>query len=76
MSHNIQSIIAICFLFLTNILLPQESLFQSPTVVKSVLTSAGSRAVSHQYTDATGVERTTKIQQSIGQNGVVGLSFL
>ncbi|MDA9335144.1 hypothetical protein N9Q89_03190 [Flavobacteriaceae bacterium] len=48
MSHNIQSIIAICFLFLTNILLPQESLFQSPTVVKSVLTSAGSRAVSHQ----------------------------
>ncbi len=74
MVHNIHYIITICFLFLANILLSQELLFQSPVVVKSVLTSAGSRAVSHQYTDATGVERTTKIQQSIGQNGVVGLS--
>ena len=34
----------------------------------------GSRAVSYTHTDASGIVRTTKIQQSIGQNGVVGLS--
>ena len=72
--YRFQLIFAICFLFVANILLAQESLFQSPTVLKSVLTTAGSRAVSYEYTDTNGVVKTTKIQQSIGQNGVVGLS--
>jgi len=72
--YRFQLVLTICFLFVANILLAQESLFQPPTVLKSVLTQAGSRAVSYEYTDTNGVVKTTKIQQSIGQNGVVGLS--
>ena len=47
---------------------------QSPKLVKSVLTQAGSSNASYDYTDLTGTIKTTKIQQSIGQRGVVGLS--
>ena len=46
--YRFQLILTICFLFVANILLAQESLFQPPTVLKSVLTQAGSRAVSYE----------------------------
>lgn len=69
-----QLIFVICFLFSVTNGFTQEGINQSPTVIKSVLTQAGSRAVSYTHTDASGIVRTTKIQQSIGQNGVVGLS--
>ena len=70
-SHYIFFLIA---LFLATNLFSQEVINQSPQLIKSVLTQAGSRTVSYEYTDETGVIRTTKIQQSIGQNGIVGLS--
>ena len=47
---------------------------QAPLIVKSALTQSGSRAVSFEHTDANGVLKITKVQQSIGQNGMVGLS--
>lgn len=52
----------------------QEVLSQSPKLIKSVLTHAGSSTVSYEYSDNSGVLKTTKIQQSIGQQGVVGMS--
>jgi hypothetical protein len=51
-----------------------QNLTQSSRLVKSVLTSGGSRTVSLAYLDAQGTLRKTQIQQSIGQSGVVGLS--
>ena len=70
-SHYIFFLIA---LFLATNLFSQDVINQSPQLINSVLTQAGSRAVSYEYTDETSVIRTTKIQQSIGQNGIVGLS--
>ena len=52
----------------------QRLVSQSPKLIKSVLTQAGSSNVTYQYTDIAGTLKTTKIQQSIGQRGVVGLS--
>ena len=52
----------------------QELISQSPKLIKSVLTQAGSSTVSFEYSDASGVLRTTNVQQSIGQHGTVGLS--
>ena len=52
----------------------QRLVSQSPKLIKSVLTQAGSSNVTYQYTDVAGTIKTTKIQQSIGQRGVVGLS--
>jgi hypothetical protein len=51
-----------------------QNLTQSSRLVKSVLTSGGSSTVSMAYLDAQGVLKKTRIQQSIGQSGVVGLS--
>lgn len=52
----------------------QELISQSPNLIKSVLTQTGSSTVSYDYINAYGVLITTNIKQSIGQNGVVGLS--
>ena len=52
----------------------QELISQSPKLVKSVLTQAGSSTVSYEYSDASGVLKTTNVRQSIGQHGTVGLS--
>ena len=72
--YKLKLILTICFLFSVTNVFTQQEMNQHPTLVKSVLTTAGSRAVSYEYTDTNGVVKTTKIQQSIGQNGVVGLS--
>ena len=53
-------------------LFSQDVVNQSPSLVKSVLTQAGSSTISYEYTDETGVIKTTKVQQSIAQSGVVG----
>ena len=71
---NLTQVITFCLVFIITDLFSQESQNTSPTVIKSVLTTAGSRAVSYNYTASDGRVMTTKIQQSIGQNGVVGLS--
>ena len=47
---------------------------QAPLLGKSVLTQSGSRAVSFSHVDPDGIVIKTKIHQTIGQNGVVGLS--
>jgi len=60
-------------LSVTNVI-SQVLISQSPKLIKSVLTQAGSSTVSYEYPDASGVFRTTTIQQSIGQHGTVGLS--
>jgi len=52
----------------------QELISQSPKLVKSVLTQAGSSTVSYEYSDASGVLKKTNVRQSIGQHGTVGLS--
>ena len=52
----------------------QELIYQSPKLIKSVLTRAGSNTVTYECSDISGAIRTTKVQQSIGQNGTVGLS--
>ena len=44
---------------------------QSYKLVKSVLTQAGSSSVTYNHTDERGLVITTKVKQSIGQNGVV-----
>ena len=60
-------------LSVTNVI-SQVLISQSPKLIKSVLTQAGSSTVSYEYPDASEVFRTTTIQQSIGQHGTVGLS--
>ena len=57
-----------------NDLFAQELISQSPKLKKSVLTQVGSSTILYEYSDVSGVIKTTKIQQSIGQRGVVGLS--
>ena len=52
----------------------QDLVSQSPELIKSVLTQAGSSNVTYDYTDVVGIIKTTKVQQSIGQRGVIGLS--
>jgi len=52
----------------------QELISQSPKLIKSVLTQAGSSTVSYEHSDASGITRTTSVRQSIGQHGTVGLS--
>ena len=65
--------IALYLLLIFN-LSAQEVISQSPELVKSVLNQVGSSTVSFEYLDNSGVLKTTKVQQSIGQQGVVGLS--
>ena len=72
--YKLQLILTIYFLFVVTNVFTQPARNQMPTVLKSVLTQAGSRAVSYEYANADGVVKTTKIQQTIGQNGAVGLS--
>ena len=74
MISNLTHVISFCLFFVLTDLVCQESLNSTPSVIKSVLTTAGSRAVSYNYTASDGRVMTTKIQQSIGQNGAVGLS--
>ena len=69
-----QLILVICFLFSETNGFTQAGINQSPTVIKSVLTQSGSSNVVFKYTDLTGIIKTTTVQQSIGQRGVVGLS--
>lgn len=52
----------------------QNTYSQPSKLVKSVLTQAGSSSVTYNHTDERGLVITTKVKQSIGQNGVVGLS--
>ena len=72
--YKLQLILTIYFLFVVTNVFTQPARNQMPTVLKSVLTQAGSRAVSYEYANADGVVKTTKIQQTIGQNGAVGSS--
>jgi len=68
-------VVVFCVMFsVTHHVFTQELISQSPKLIKSVLTQAGSSTVSYEYADASGVQRTTRIQQSIGQHGTVGLS--
>ena len=53
-----------------------QNLTQRQKLTKSVLTSGGSRTVSLAYLDAQGTLKKTRIQQIIGQAGVVGLKFI
>ena len=63
------------FLSIYIIILDSNTLIsQAPLLAKSVLTQSGSRAVSFSHINPNGVVIKTKIQQTIGQNGVVGLS--
>ena len=63
------------FLTIYVIMLDSNTLIsQAPLLAKSVLTQSGSRSVSLVHTDINGVLVTTKVLQSIGQNGVVGFS--
>jgi len=66
------SVLFIVLLFATHVC--AQNLTQRQKLTKSVLTSGGSRTVSLAYLDAQGVLKKTKIQQSIGQTGVVGLT--
>lgn len=52
----------------------QELVSQSPKLIKSVLTQAGSSNVTYDYLNSLGMVKTTNVRQSIGQNGIVGLS--
>lgn len=52
----------------------QELLSQSPKLIKSTLTQAGSSTVSYEYLNSSGMVKTTNVRQSIGQNGMVGSS--
>ena len=64
-------------LFLTTCVIMLDSntlISQAPLLAKSVLTQSGSRSVSLSHTDINGVLVTTKVLQSIGQNGLVGFS--
>jgi len=67
-------LIVLLVLFSVDTVLTQNLVNESPKLIKSVLTQAGSSNVTYQYTDISGTLKTTKIQQSIGQRGVVGLS--
>lgn len=67
-------ITALYLLFSVNNVFAQELISQSPKLIKSVLTQAGSSTVSFEHSDASGVVRTTHVRQSIGQHGTVGLS--
>ena len=66
----------IVFLFISSVtsVFTQELISQTPILVKSVLTHTGSSTVSYEYLDTSAVLRTTRVQQSIGQHGTVGLS--
>jgi len=66
------SVLFIVLLFATHVY--AQNFTQPQKLTKSVLTSGGSRTVSLAYLDAQGTLRKTRIQQSIGQTGVVGLS--
>ena len=52
----------------------QQSISQSPKLIKSVLAQVGSSTVSYKYTDSSAAIVTTIVQQSIGQSGAVGLA--
>ncbi len=67
--------IAVAFVMfsVTNVF-SQGLISQSPKLIKSVLTHAGSSTVSYEHSDASGITRTTSVRQSIGQHGTVGLS--
>lgn len=69
-----QLILVICFLFSVTNGFTQAGINQSPSVIKSVLTHAGSSNVVFKYSDLTGKIKTTTVEQSIGQRGVIGLS--
>ena len=70
MKFNIRYLI----LFLVLFSVDKVSSQHTPKLIKSGLTQVGSSNVTYQYTDVAGTIKTTKIQQSIGQRGVVGLS--
>ena len=61
-------------IFLVDKVSAQELIGQSPRLIKSLLTQSGSSTVSYNYLNGSGVLKTTNIRQSIGQNGIVGLS--
>ena len=74
MKFNRCYLIVLLVLFSVDTVLTQNLVNESPKLIKSVLTQAGSSNVTYDYTDVAGTIKTTKIQQSIGQRGVVGLS--
>jgi len=74
MTFGVHYLVVFFVMLLITSAFSQELISQSPKLVKSVLTQVGSSTVSYEYSDASGVIKTTKIQQSIGQHGTVGLS--
>jgi len=76
MIFDMRYLIILFLIFLVDKMLAQTSIIenQSTKLIKSVLTQVGSSNVIYDYTDAAGTTKTNKVQQSIGQNGVVGLS--
>lgn len=74
MTFGVHYIVIFFVMLLITSAFSQELLSQSPKLIKSVLTQSGSSTVSYNYSDASGIMRTTNVQQSIGQHGTVGLS--
>lgn len=74
MAFDIRYFIVVLIVFSADKVSAQNLVSQSPKLIKSVLTQAGSSNATYDYTDVVGIIKTTKVQQSIGQRGVVGLS--
>lgn len=65
--RTLYSIIFFVIFSVANVI-SQELISQSPKLIKSVLTQAGSSTVSYEHSDASGITRTTSVRQSIGQH--------